>query len=251
MISSPTPRAESNGALKPAAVFITNATWQTAGSHTAPIPQHSAPKPISLFSNACKKIGYHLSRITMLLLLIIGVCTVFDETIGDGELPHFNNLKAATSDVAWQAKRNTTYRFYYQTDAKAWSALKPSRQLLMALSPEIAAWLYDMHRNQHIIYHAPTNTNAATYALPPNTPLIAAYSHLQGKLYLGRTFWDLSDGEKIAVLAHEYRHFRQNPPKRFSRQLAQLIGLGRLHYTSLIEDEAFAYEKQAQAALGL
>lgn len=249
MISAPQPKAQLNTAVKSVTSTTTanGASWVTASSVALPFPKSSARS----FAQTCKHIGQHLYRILILFLLLIGLCTVFDEVIGDGTLPRFNELKTVAPALISQAKRNTTYIFNYQSDAKAWSALKPSRELLTALSPEIAAWLYDLHQKQQIVYREPSHTDAKTYGLPTDTPLIAAYRHLDGKLYLGKAFWALPDGQKIAVLAHEYRHFRQNPPKRFSRQLAQLMGGGRLHYTSTIEDEAFAYEKQAQAALGL
>jgi hypothetical protein len=220
----------------------------------------AAPLPASLRPRAPQKsvqpttplykIGQAIGRMLMLLLLLIGLCTVFDNTIGDGPLPHFNSLKTMTSSLIAAAHRNTTARLTHLNSYQAWPALAPSRDLLTALSPEISAWLYDLHRQNRILYTTPTDAYGA-YGVTADTPILAAYRHIDGKLYLGQNFWHLSDGQKVAVLAHEYRHSRQNAPKRIGTMLAQLLGGGQLRYASRIEDEAFDYERQAQSALGI
>ncbi len=193
-----------------------------------------------------------MMRVILLMALIIGFCTIYDEAIGDGALPSFNTLKAISPAFAAQAIRNTTQTLQPDaSEAKHWQAMAPSRELLTALSPEIAAWLYKLRQQDRLAFHEPSESLPTVFHAASETQVIAAYRHLDGTLYLGQTFWRLSDGQKAAVLAHEYRHSRQNLPKRISRQLAQIAGGGGLHYQSLIEDEAFAYERQAQAALGL
>lgn len=191
-------------------------------------------------------------RVILLMALIIGFCTIYDEAIGDGTLPTFNVIKSASPAFTAQAMRNTTQALQPNaSDAIQWQAMAPSRELLTALSPEIAAWLYELQAQNRLVFHEPAESLNAVFNASAETRVIAAYRHLDGKLYLGQAFWQLSDGQKVAVLAHEYRHARQNLPKRISRQLAQIAGGGRLHYQSMIEDEAFAYERQAQAALGI
>ena len=193
-----------------------------------------------------------MMRVILLMALIIGFCTIYDEAVGDGSLPSFNTLKTVSPAFAAQAAQNTTQTLQPNaSEAKHWQALAPSRELLTALSPEIAAWLYDLRQKNRIVFHEPSENLTAVFHSAAETQVIAAYRHLDGKLYLGQAFWQLSDGQKAAVLTHEYRHARQNLPKRISRQLAQIASGGWLHYQSPIEEEAFAYERQAQAALGL
>jgi hypothetical protein len=228
---------------------------QTFDVLAAPLPPRSIRTSIPLPSQtqcfSIQSMAQAIGRILLLFLLIIGLCTVFDDTIGDGALPQFNALNIIAPKLATQAKQNTTATFTtHPTASDAWQAMGPSRDLLIALSPEIAAWVYQMHQEHRIIYTTPTDAYA-TYGIASNTPLLAAYRHMDGKLYIGHAFWTLSDGQKVVVLTHEYRHYRQNAPKRISHMLAQLLGGGQLHYESRIEDEAFSYEHQAQAALGI
>lgn len=209
------------------------------------------PQPIQTQHHPLYGVAQSIGRILLLFLLLIGLCTVFDEVVGDGDLPHFNTLKAIDPDITTKANQNTTAALIANPTASiAWQAMAPSRDLLTALSPEIAAWLYQLHQENRIIYTAPTDAYGS-YGITPDARLIAAYRHLDGKLYLSQEFWALSDGQKVVVLAHEYRHYRQNAPKRLSHMLAQLLSAGRLRYHSAIEDEAFSYERQAQSALGI
>jgi hypothetical protein len=190
-------------------------------------------------------------RILLILIAVIGLSTIYDEAIGDGQLPHLNRIAALQPAVTTLARQNSTQQLSAdKTPLEAWQALQPSRELLTGISPEISAWLYELHQQHRILYQEPEES-LSIYAMPNGTETIAAYRHITGRLYLGHAFWRLSDGQKVAVLAHEYRHYRQNPAKRISRQLAQLAGMGRFDYQSPIEEEAFAYERQALDALGL
>jgi len=224
-------------------------------SSVLPLPSHligqikaNFRRIIGVFGRLLKLVG----RIILLMTFIIGGCTIYDEAIGDGALPTFNRLQAVSPAFARQATRNTTQTLPSNcSKSQAWQAMTASRELLTALSPEIAAWLYTLHAQNRVILHEPAENLPTMFHAAEDTQVIAAYRHIDGKLYLAQMFWQLSDGQKVAVLAHEYRHYRQNLPKRISRQLAQIAGGGQLRYRSLIEDEAFAYERQAQTALGL
>lgn len=191
-----------------------------------------------------------LKRLILTLLILLGACTLYDQAIGDGRLPRLNDLSDISQFTA-QARENTTLSKLENPVAQPdWKNLAASRELLTAVSPEIAAWLYALHEQNRIIYDSPHHLSAF-YGKAPETPVLAAYEKLGGKLYLGDDFWVLNDGEKAAILAHEYRHSRQSWPKVLSHRLAQLIGGGQLHYQSSLEAEAFAYERQVRSALGL
>lgn len=189
-------------------------------------------------------------RLILTLLILLGACTLYDQAIGDGRLPRLNDLSGISSFSA-QARSNTTLNSLENPAIQpGWNHLAASRELLTAVSPEIAAWLYTLHEQNRIVYGSPLHLSAF-YGKTSETPVLAAYEKLGGKLYIGNDFWVLNDGEKAAILAHEFRHSRQNWPKVLSHRLAQLIGGGQFHYQSSLEAEAFAYERQVRSAFGL
>lgn len=197
------------------------------------------------------------------LLIILGSGTLYEHAVGDGVMPRLNEL-GSVQELKTLALANSTAHFITVSDANApgaepdaepdaeqgWQALARSRELLSALSPEMGLWLHQLRRNYHIEY-AQGGALGAIYSQTAETATLAAYDKLSGKLMIHPGFWGLNDGEKAAVLAHEYRHSRQNWPKKISVQLAQLVAGGQLRYQSQLEAEAFDYERQARSALGL
>ncbi|WP_373532042.1 hypothetical protein [Vampirovibrio sp.] len=191
-----------------------------------------------------------LKRWALCLFVLLGACTFYDQIMGDGRLPAFNEV-GHLPEIHTLVHTNSTLDFpHTQAPARGWQALRQSRSLLSALSPEIAAWVYELRQNNRIVYNE-TPATLWLYSKPASTPMLAAYEGMSGKLYVGADFWHLSDGEKAAILAHEYRHARQNWPKQISVRLAQYLGGAQLSDQSRLEYEAFDYERQARAALGL
>ena len=179
--------------------------------------------------------------------------------MGDGPLPEFKALSPFIGQhqlLAQLAQKNSTAEMDAELLNNAplteqyWTALSASRRLLLTISPSIADWLDALYREGHISLKEPADIHP-TYQVSEDTELLAAYRYSENTLYLGRAFWRLSDGEKAAVLAHEYRHAHQNIGKRLSHQLAELVGLGSLQQASPMEAEALAYEQSARIALGL
>lgn len=191
-----------------------------------------------------------LRRWTLYLFVLLGACAFYDQAIGDGPLPPINNLSAVSEFRALSQVNSTLDVPPALTSTEGWQALSQSRALLAAISPEIEEWLDDLKRKDKITYgKAPTTLSL--YKKQEGTPIFAAYEPLGGKLYIGTDFWDLSNGEKAVILAHEYRHARQNWPKLISIRLTQGLWGGQLNDQSRLENEAFDYERQARAALGL
>ncbi|WP_303673353.1 hypothetical protein [Vampirovibrio chlorellavorus] len=179
-------------------------------------------------------------------LILLGLCTLYDQGVGDGTLPGLNDL-SGIREIRSAARQNSSRSL---KGPAHWQSLSGGRSLLLALSPSLADWLYQLHHQRKIVYAAPAHWQSA-YGQSSETPLLAAYEPWSGKLYIGADFWTLSDGEKAAILAHEYRHARQNWPKVISHRLAQWLMHGQLQYHTPLEREAFDYERQARAALGL
>jgi hypothetical protein len=175
---------------------------------------------------------------------------LYDQAIGDGPLPPINNVSAVSKFRTLSQINSTLDLPPALTSTEGWQALSQSRAMIVVLSPEIEEWLYDLKRKDKITYgKAPTTLSF--YKKSAGTPIFAAYEPLGGKLYIGIDFWGLSNGEKAAILAHEYRHARQNWPKLISIRLMQGLWGGQLSDQSRLENEALDYERQARAALGL
>jgi hypothetical protein len=190
-------------------------------------------------------------RLAIMLVLFIGLGTVYNETVGDGALPRINPVPASAVKLRQSALVNTAAPLPNTASPEArWAAMASSRKLLGIVSPDIAQWLERLHAEGRIAYEAPPDT-LLVYDRPVDTSLLGAYRHFNGKLYLGQDFWGISDGEKVCVLVHEYRHSRQNLPKQIAIQLARLLVGKASEYASPIEDEAFVYEHRAYRALGL
>jgi hypothetical protein len=190
-------------------------------------------------------------RLAIMLVLFIGLGTVYNETVGDGALPRIHPVPASALKLRQSTLLNTSASLPGTASPEArWAAMASSRKLLGIVSPDIAQWLERLHAEGRIAYEAPPDT-LLVYDRPVDTSLLGAYRHFNGKLYLGQDFWDISDGEKVCVLVHEYRHSRQNLPKQIAIQLARLLVGKASEYASPIEDEAFVYEHRAYQALGL
>lgn len=198
------------------------------------------------FLSRALRIIHQLLRGFSLLLILLGLCTLYDQGMGDGTLPGLNDI-STVAELRTLAGQNRTQDLKTSGD---WDALRPARRLLVNLSPTLGDWLYTLHQQNRIVYHSPVGVQAH-YHQTQTVPVLAAYEFWSGRLYLGPDFWKLSEGEKVAVLAHEARHARQNWAKIISQRLALLITRGHLPYDNPLEAEAFDFERQARVALGL
>lgn len=217
----------------------------TKAIHWQPSSQHWK-KSLAQLWEACQPLHRQTTRWLSGALIILGLCALYDQGIGDGKLPALNDV-SGSPEVLSAARYNSTLTIKGPAN---WENLSGGRRLLLLLSPQLAEWLYQLNNRQKIIYETRGNWRSA-YGKTSQTPLLAAYEPWSGKLYIGSAFWKLPDGEKAAVLAHEYRHSRQNWPKVLSHRLVQWITHGQLQYESSLENEAFDYERQARAAFGL
>jgi len=225
-------------------VYIGRTAWKNTDARTPKF------RFAGLLKNG-KKLARRIVNIALLLLLLVGAGTVWDAAVGDGSLPTLNDLSVSAPQLSQLAQGNSTATLpLAQAQANYWESLSTTRQLMLSLSPQIAFWLLELHQNGHIIAHTPGDIHKI-YHVSADTALLAAYRHNENALYLGEAFWKLSDGQKAAVIAHEYRHSRQNAGKRLSYQIAHWMSLGQLNRETPMENEAMDYERQAETALGI
>lgn len=123
---------------------------------------------------------------------------------------------------------------------ECWIALQPTIDILQKVNPTIAEWIIQCHEENNLIFEQPgvSQNRLAMY------DVIARKVHIYPALFAG------SDGDKAAVIAHEYRHSRQNFWK-FYRYLFvyHLGGMTDFNSDYLIETEANYYEKLAGQAI--
>lgn len=183
----------------------------------------------------------------VMLLALVGGGQVYDAAIGDGPLPQMKTLSRVDPDLHQQAFQNSTAALAWgdrkgRTESEYWEALQPTLAILRTVSPEIATWVESQRASGKLSYDPPS------VHIEP----IAAYHPILRTLYINHEhFWGMKDGEKAAVLAHEYRHARQNIPKVTSSRLTQLLAGRFFEYPCQLEDEAHLYEKAMLEALGM
>jgi hypothetical protein len=122
-----------------------------------------------------------------------------------------------------------------------WQALQPTLSLLWAINPDIAVWLKQLNRHNRILWK--------THPTLFNWPVLASYEWRLNYFYLGPRFWKLSEGDKAAVIAHEYFHYKQNKFWMVGDTVLETL-TGKLpEYGSRTEDEAHLYQLYAYKAM--
>jgi len=124
-----------------------------------------------------------------------------------------------------------------------WKALQPAQSILWAINPDIAVWMAQLHREKRIIW--------TLHATLFNWPVIASYDWRMNDFYLGPEFWKLSEGDKAAVIAHEYFHYKQNKVWMVGDTVLETISGKLSEYGSRTEDEAHLYQIYAYQAMGM
>lgn len=194
-------------------------------------------------------------NVLQLLVLITGLGTIYNTGVGDGKLPEFRSLQQAAPALTKTVMGNSTASLSpTASQEEYWRALQPTLTLLRAISPEIADWVNTLHAKDRVVCGNPAGSNL--YNVDSDMALVGGYRIINGKLYLAQDFWRQADGDKVATLAHEYRHYRENIPTVISGMVAQLLS-GQLFskdgliYGSEREDKAFLYTAKAYKALGM
>ena len=125
--------------------------------------------------------------------------------------------------------------FQNATEDQCWEDLQPTLKLLKPVCPEAEAWVRQQHKDGTLYY------------TPKGTGYYAAYHPVTQSLLLNESMFKASDGLKATVLAHEFRHSRQNFSKFLIAGMWLLLS-GDLP-TDLYELEAEAYQRQVWYAL--
>lgn len=181
-------------------------------------------------------------ELLMLALAVVGLCHVLDYVIGDGALPGFRpgKIKPAQLEAGHPMLKSSGKKDYLR-------ALAAPIAILQATSPPIARWVTDLQKKDRIIYRFELPIDHPSYA-----GSLAFQSPLISYLLLSPGFWEQSDLDEAAILAHEYRHHRQNLFKLIAERASQVLSLRVIHDpdNNRLEDEAYLYQEKFYRAAG-
>lgn len=168
---------------------------------------------------------------------MMGAASVYDSTIGDGDIPEPIEL-GRLSDVRTLARFNSTANFAheeYRTKEECWDNLQPTLKVLHKVAPHVESWINDQQANGKIIYEGESRG------------LICTFDCISRELTIYPALWSEQDGIKASILAHEWRHSRQNPQK-FAKYVLSYV-ITRELKDDLVENDAYLYEKQTYEAI--
>lgn len=133
------------------------------------------------------------------------------------------------------AKINTTKDIEMPLDeGEYWEHIQPTLKVLRAVSPQAEKWVREKQETGKIKYDA-------------STGFYATFDFVSRELTIYPRFFDMEDGVKASILAHEWRHSRQNPEKFIKYIMSYAIT--RELQTELVENDAYLYEAQCRESL--
>lgn len=184
----------------------------------------------------------------LLLLAVTGLCRLAELAMGPDEVSRFKSVDVSPRIAALVSGNATAYLGPDPAPDEAWHALQPTLQLLEAANPDIAAWLSDLHARNRIVhgFRLPIDHPAYEGSLAFQSPVIPY-------LMLSPGFYAEPDIDKAAILAHEFRHSRQNFAKVVGERAWQGFTLKVFFKPddTRLEDEAYLYQSDFYKAYGL
>lgn len=120
-------------------------------------------------------------------------------------------------------------------EEKCWVALQEPLQILDRVCPEASHWVRDRYQTGHFIWE---KENSGCYA---------KFHYVDRDLTINRILFAENNGTIAAILAHEFRHSRQNFTKFFRATVA--CSILREPRASIVEDEAELFEAQVIIAI--
>lgn len=134
------------------------------------------------------------------------------------------------------SSKNTTYGVTgKETDDELWENLQPTLSILRKVCSSAADWVEERHDSGHLVWRM---DSASVYA---------TYNYVSKDLSIYRILLNESDGVKASILAHEFRHSRQNFAKWFNLGLACFLSSDPS--LGIIEDDAYYFEQQVYLAI--
>lgn len=171
----------------------------------------------------------------MVVLFILGGTTAYDVLVGD-DIPAINNIGRYSEErkIAFDSPF-IEYRSGEYSDEEMWKAIQESVQILDKVCPESAEWVRDRHKQGCLHWDSSDGT------------IYAKYDYYTGCLTINPILFGTCNARRASILAHEFRHSRQNYTK-FLRSVFAHSVLGEPK-TSIVEDDAELFEAQVLLAI--
>lgn len=193
----------------------------------------------------------HFFNVLILMVAIIGLAQVVSVGIGDPVLPrmfsfdqygnrHQQVLYRYDSTAYLSGKHDTV------TQGTYWASLQSTIAILQVTNPDVAMWLDTLRREDKVRFRLMRVQQRIWGAR-----VQASFNVFTGKLHIGESFWRMRNGDRAAILVHEYVHDRQSRIKIFADVMTELLA-GRLgEYGSRLEDEAHLYQWECYRAMNM
>ena len=120
---------------------------------------------------------------------------------------------------------------------ECWESIQMSLQILDQVCPESSNWVRSQYVKGKLDWTTECNGTLATF------------NYQSRVLTINSSMFRLNDGVKASILAHEFRHSRQNFTKFFT-SVAACVFHGKVQ-PHIVEDDARLYEKEVLIAIFL
>jgi hypothetical protein len=120
-------------------------------------------------------------------------------------------------------------------EEKCWVALQEPLQILDRVCPEASHWVRDRYQLGHLIWE---EEYSGCYA---------KFHYVNRDLTINKILFAENNGRIASILAHEFRHSRQNFTKFFRATVA--CSILREPRPCIVEDEAELFEAQVLIAI--
>ena len=166
--------------------------------------------------------------------LLLGAASVYDICIGDGDVPDPMFVSRGNRESVMIFFNTSAHIRRDSTDEEWWDSLENTLVVLDKVAPHVAEWVREQHKAGRIIFE---REETGTYA---------RYDYFDDLLIINYHTMTEVDGRKASVLAHEWRHSKQNFGKWFKSIVAAMI-LGEKK-EEILENDAYLYESKTLLA---
>lgn len=164
----------------------------------------------------------------------MGATTLYDITVGD-QVPYVANLSDFSPERKLAYKNSDPNLLFEWDEDRCWEALQEPLQILDRVCPEASHWVRDRYENGHLIWE---KEYSGCYA---------KFHYVDRDLTINRILFGENNGRVASILAHEFRHSRQNFSKFFRATVA--CSILREPRPCIVEDEAELFEAQVLLAI--
>lgn len=186
-----------------------------------------------------RNIPRYVIRYIVILLALFGLLSLWT-AYGDGPLPAFTDLLPSSPLVPSRVS-SVHCMAEGASEETRWLGLAPALAILDEVNPEVASWVRQKHEAGQLVFT--DRYRSEDGKMPP----LAKHDAFKHTLTVNRGLFAQNDGTTAAILAHEYRHSRQNLPKTILYALSFLLRAEG--DPSIVENDALLYEGEAYIAV--